>query len=245
MRDPEVGDSNSYMKTRFLERIAHDLRGPCGVALGALDELESALGPELSGTHAKLISMTRKSTRKVLRLAQKLACAAEMSLGPLLDFSPVHIGGLAWNAAGTANAVDGRRGIVLEIDPILSTNRVGLVSADSSWIEMLLTEVIGNGLKHAYSKVVVSVEEDASSAWIVVTDDGRGPPPTAVPLFGPSQDLRGLGLSLAMGDRVARAHEGSLQVARGADGTTRVTLTIPRLDRPEKARAALSVGQPR
>ena len=179
--------------------------------------------------------MTRKSTRKILRLAQKLACAAEMSLGPLLDLAPIRLGPLAESAARAAESIDGRRGVAIELAPSIASpsGRQDLVSADANWIEMLLIELVGNGLKHAHSKVVVALAQNADAVSISVTDDGRGPPPVTGPLFGPNQDLRGLGLSLAMGDRIARAHHGSLSIARTPSNGTEVTLSLPLLGRTQ------------
>jgi CheY-like chemotaxis protein len=61
----------------FLNKVAHDLRGPAGVVTGALDELELALGPELAATHAMLLGMARRGAQKVLKVAEMLSETAE------------------------------------------------------------------------------------------------------------------------------------------------------------------------
>ena len=78
-----------YMKTGFLARVAHDIRGPAGVALTAMDELETALGPEDVWQYAALFVIMRRSARRVLRIAEKLARGVEAAGGAHYSPAPM------------------------------------------------------------------------------------------------------------------------------------------------------------
>lgn len=56
----------------FLERAAHDIRGPAGVTLGALSELEQSLGAEITPAQSSLLSMARRGMKRVLAVADQL-----------------------------------------------------------------------------------------------------------------------------------------------------------------------------
>ena len=59
----EHEDADLYLRTEFLERVAHELRGPSGVTLGAIDEMELLLGED-SEKVKPLLSMARRGIRR-------------------------------------------------------------------------------------------------------------------------------------------------------------------------------------
>lgn len=242
MNDTREIDKTRYLETRFLERIAHDLRGPAGVVLGALDELEGALGHDAKA-HAKLFGIARRSTGKILKVAQKLACAAELASGPSFQLAELRLSVLASKATRAAQLLETRHGITLHADfaSVSSSSARDLVRADPEWIEMLLVEIVVNALKHARKQVGVQVEEAADRVAVVVVDDGVTQPKVPLALFEPGEDTRGLGVSLAMADLVARAHGGALEVSTEAGRGTRVKLWLPRAP-AEEARRSAGVG---
>ena len=76
-------DTERYLRTELLERIAHELRGPAGVTLGALEEIERLLArSEIEEESRALISMARRGARRVLRTAERLTRTAQLEAGP-------------------------------------------------------------------------------------------------------------------------------------------------------------------
>jgi CheY-like chemotaxis protein len=214
-----------YLKTGFLARVAHDIRGPSGVALTALDELETALGAD-AVTHASLFGIIRRSTRRVLRIAEKLTRATEAATGPLYQPGPVHLRAFVAKAARDAEGVEGRRTVALSIIIDGAGGADDIVEADASWLESLIIEVVANALKHARSKVTVTVERTESEAIVCIADDGRGPPTRLRALFEPSSERSGLGISLALADQFLRAQGGRLEIGPRPDGGTAVRLCL-------------------
>lgn len=62
--EPPADSAQAYLRTTFLERIAHELRGPAGVAAGALDEIERVMGAQ--GDEVRpFFSMARRGLRRI------------------------------------------------------------------------------------------------------------------------------------------------------------------------------------
>jgi CheY-like chemotaxis protein len=70
------GDPADKNGAQYLRRLSHDIRGPLGVTLGALDELELALGAD-AATYASLLAMARRGARKVLQIAESMSQRSE------------------------------------------------------------------------------------------------------------------------------------------------------------------------
>src|SRR5690606_33938923 len=88
-RDAEQ-ESARYVRTELLERIAHELRGPAGVTLGALDEIERVLA-SVEGEDARaLLLMARRGIRRILRTAERLTRTAQLEAGPVQLSSAHH-----------------------------------------------------------------------------------------------------------------------------------------------------------
>ena len=216
--------STRYVKTTFLGRVAHDIRGPSGVTLGAIDELEAALGAELAKEHEKLFSMMRRSSRKVLRIAEKLGRAGEMVAGLSLDPCKVILSTSVQTAIKDAEAAEGRRGIRVELVPV---DPRAAVTIDAAWLESMLCEVVSNALRSAKTMVRVEVNTEGQDVCITVEDDGRGQAKPIKPLFSPADERRGLGLSLSMTDRLLSMFGGRLETADRSEGGMRVVLRLP------------------
>ncbi len=66
------GEEIAPQQISFLERAAHDIRGPAGVTLGALSELEQSLGAQITPAQTSLLSMARRGMKRVLAVADQL-----------------------------------------------------------------------------------------------------------------------------------------------------------------------------
>ena len=113
------------------------------------------------------------------------------------------------------------------------------LDGDLQLIERALTNLIDNAVRHAPSEapVRVSVRRDGARAEIVVEDSGPGLPAALQqrldeglslrdpPIPRPSGSIGGLGLAIAQ--RVAVLHGGSLRPLPAPEGGTRLSLALP------------------
>jgi CheY-like chemotaxis protein len=241
-RDKEI---TQYLTTTFLARVAHDIRGPAGVTLTALDELENALGPATAREHAALLAILRRSARRVLRVAEKLSRASEAANGPVLQPVRCRLFPIVEKALRDAETLEGRRNVtvILEATGNGSKERRDVVLGDPSWLETLMIEIVSNALKHARGRVVVALEETEGEVVVSVVDDGKAAIPKVRPLFEPSNERNGLGVSLSLADRVMRQTNGTLAVRPGPGGGCEVRLGFPKPDVPASADRALTPAE--
>jgi signal transduction histidine kinase len=196
-------DTEHYLKTELLERIAHELRGPAGVTLGALDEIERLLArTETEEESRALISMARRGARRVLRTAERLTRTAQLEAG----HAPM-------------------ASVLLDVREIVARVRVELVTAaqpcvahvDSSWLGAALGELFSQAIRCARSHVRIQVQADAGFVRISAEDDRANNVELPGARFLPLRDRRDCGLGWPMALDVARAHSGELAVSFRAE----------------------------
>jgi signal transduction histidine kinase len=228
----ESGSGDEYMRTEFLQRLAHDLRGHAGVIHGALQELELSLG-EQGSQASPFFGMAKRGVKRILRMAERLQQTGQLARGePSLTSSDTDVRALVRQAAEDADAIEGRKKIRVELD--MPGGQVVSV-ADAHWLSSAFCELASNAIRHAQQRVkIVVLAEDPQYVTVAFCDDGR---PTGE--FGPSRfrapkDRRGLGLGLAIAHDVVAAHGGKVEVAYGnSEGGAesfgaKVTVTLPR-----------------
>jgi len=208
---PRVSQS-TYLRTTFLEALAHELRGPSGVTLGALDELELALG-ENAAAHATLFAMARRGVRRVLRSAERLSRTAQLELpGHMLAREEVDLNKLVERSTKEAELVEARRGIKVELT-LPEGKPVGRV--DPSWLGAAMAELVGAALRSARRSVLVELQQSSDGFRFVVCDDGASGNLPRTRRFEPSEDRRDAGLAFPMVKEVVEAHGGELSVRNG------------------------------
>jgi signal transduction histidine kinase len=225
------GESDVFLRTEFLQRLAHDLRGHAGVIHGALQELEASLG-EKAASGELFLGMAKRGVKRILRTADRLQQTGQIERGSLgLSKAECDVRALIKEAAEEAHGIEGRKKINIELD---MPGNIVSCAADSHWLSAAFFELLANAIRHAQARVRVTLTAQSDTLSIEVLDDGK-----AVGTFGPSRfqapkDRRGLGLGLAIVHDVAAAHGGSLNIAYGSASDSqrpfgaKVTLQLPR-----------------
>jgi two-component system, OmpR family, osmolarity sensor histidine kinase EnvZ len=106
------------------------------------------------------------------------------------------------------------------------------------------TNLLENALRHAASKVTLTVKQKREAVWFWIDDDGPGiPEKYHKEVFKPffrvdasrNDQTGGMGLGLSIVENLVKAHKGSIHLMVSPLGGLRVLLKIPILDR-NKAR---------
>lgn len=222
--DGSCVSQGSYLRTTFLEALAHELRGPSGVTLGALDELELALG-ENAQAHAALFAMARRGVRRVLRTADRLSRTAQLEQsGPVLSREATDLVQLVERAAKEAELVEARRGVKLDLT--LPEERCTAL-VDPAWLGAAMAELVGAGLRSARKGVLIELQRADDAYRFVVCDDGVAANLPRMRRFEPQDDRRDAGLAFPMAKEVADAHGGELSVRNGETAGLLSVLTFP------------------
>jgi signal transduction histidine kinase len=130
-------------------------------------------------------------------------------------------------AAAGVRAGAGQRSVIVDV----RARGTLLAGADADLIAQALHPLLDNAVRHARSRVIVSVEAVGDRVHISVHDDGPGLAPEAVEeIFAPGAGNGdgGAGLGLALARRLARAGGGEVRANASAAGG-RFVLDLPSL----------------
>jgi signal transduction histidine kinase len=213
--DAEV-DAEYYLKTELLERIAHELRGPAGVTLGALDEIERLLArTETEEESRALISMARRGARRVLRTAERLTRTAQLEAGhaPMASIL-LDVREIVARVARDTELLEGRSSVRVEL---VTAAQPCVAHVDSGWLGAALGEMFSQAIRCARSHVRIQVQADAGFVRISAEDDRTNNVELPEARFLPLRDRRDCGLGWPMALDVARAHSGELAVSFQAE----------------------------
>ena len=220
-----------HLRTQFLRRVAHDIASPTGVTLTVLDELANGEKPR-----PELVAMARRSLRRLMRLSEHLALVAELEGGSFEpEITAIDMRALARRAVDDALSIDGRKDVAAAC--ALSSSPL-FIDGDGRLLLLVFREIIGNALKHASSRVEVSLSVVDGAVSVRVEDDGPGFSDDSTESLGrrfvTCASARGLGLSLSMAIEILGTHAGTLAIEksrlppgrRGAAGAA-VVVTLP------------------
>ena len=200
----------------FTRTAAHELRTP-------LTALRAQLDAQAQGwvTTEEALKSARNQTERMTKLSEALLILAREGR---TEMASLDLARLAQEVAARHN--------VAYIGPDSSPIRGSTIL-----LERALENLIENAAIHAAnSSVTVQLEQVNSSLHLSLTDTGRGLSPEALEraqeVFyrAPGTKSQGSGLGLAVVDRIARAHGGSLRLENIAPHGLRATLELPGSD---------------
>jgi signal transduction histidine kinase len=225
--------------------VAHDLRTPLTALHGQLEALAAQADKSADRSADKstddkrrprLLQAALAQSDKVRRLSQQLfELAALQANVPELHRERLRLDELVTDAVQKFDNFGGPAPVQLTGVPPGQLEMQG----DLQLIERALTNLIDNALRHAPGSpaVRVSVLRQGHQAQILVEDDGPGLPRELVQRLQQGRSLReppirrasgGIGgLGLAIAQRVAQLHGGSLLAQVRPSGGTRLCLSLP------------------
>ena len=225
----QVADHREMMAS-----AAHDLRTPLTALHGHLEVLAGAAAPD--ARHAAVLQAALAQSRKVSRLSQQLfELAALQSTEQVLHRERFSLDEVVTDAVQKFGLSEEARKVALTGMP---PGRLEL-DGDLQLIERALTNLIDNAVRHAPGSgpVHVSLRREGTQAEVVVEDDGPGLPAELHHRLDRGQSLRdppikrsggGIGgLGLAIAQRVAVLHGGSLRPLPAPRGGTRLCMALP------------------
>jgi K+-sensing histidine kinase KdpD len=214
-------------RTALLRSVSHDLRTPLAAICAGVSELKDDAVHSPS-TRLRLLSLVGDEADHLDRLVGNL-----LSLARLEGGGHVHVGALdlAELVTGCVERLR-RRGsmpsIVVDVQP-----GVPALQADRTLLDQLLTNLIENAVRHSPpdAPVIVSLEGQHRTVRLTVSDAGSGIAPEHARIIfepfrsGATPGAGGLGLAIC--DAVAKAHGGTIDVARSPSGGASFVVVLP------------------
>lgn len=219
----------------FVAIVGHDLRNPLNVVMMA-SELLIRQAREPSAQRAA--QQVRSSGRRIMSMLDDLSdlARARLSGGIVVQREPADFSMIARKVVSELCASHPERQVELSFEG----NFEG--SWDASRLEQVLSNLIGNALRHGAREAPVTVAlegRDASHVSVLVHNAGQIPPEILPHVFHPFRSGRarrhrsdGLGLGLFIVKQLVEAHAGGIDVQSSAERGTVFRVQLPRLGNP-------------
>jgi signal transduction histidine kinase len=242
-RPEDLGERSEEEEHRqeHLSMIEHEIRTGMTVVGGYVRMLLDDRAGPLETTQRDFLEEIQRAARRVEVLLDNLLEVDAVGSGSELSFvlKPGSLHEMLHNVANAIRPLAEERQVCLSLslhpdaDPL---------HADPVAIEQVLTNLLANALKFTPEGSTVSVEtgleegDEGELVWIAVRDEGPGVHPDEVDqVFRPfvrgraarTVATRGVGLGLAICQRIVRAHGGSIEAVPSlSGGLFRVTLPV-------------------
>ena len=224
-------------RRELVANVSHDLRSPLAALRGFLDTLDMAGD---AATPEQRRAYVRRALRASERLGALVADLFDLSrfdaaeIRPALE--PTALGELVGDAVAELQPRADAAGVALRVraEPGLP-----LALADAGLVERAVANLLDNALRHTPPDGSVEVEvarADASQLSIAVRDSGAGIAPEVLPRvfdrFVRADESRtagagGAGLGLAIVERIARLHGGTVRAESVLGAGATFTLALP------------------
>jgi signal transduction histidine kinase len=219
-------------KDEFLRAFAHELRNPLNAILGwahllrdgTLDATDSARGVEIICRHAEAQGRLISDALEFSGIVQ----------GTRLHVEPVDLRAILEGALASLRPAAEARQVRLSA---AHEGALSPLEADAARLVRIIDTLLDNAVKFTPPGGTIQVRSSGADSWIevAVADSGRGIPPRVLPRIfdgfrhDGQRGTRGLGLHLAIAQRLAELHGGVLEAASSGEGHgATFTLRLPR-----------------
>jgi signal transduction histidine kinase len=226
-------EAASRSKDAFLAMVSHELRRPLTAILGWTRMLRQGAAVDF----ARGLEVIERSASNQLRLIEELLDVSRISVGQLtVKSSAVDLNEIVTTACDAlAPAAADRH---LELKSTLAANGA-VVSGDPLRLQQIFGNLVANAIKFTPDggRITVTVDNLNEFARVQIADTGVGIDPVLLPRIfdpfwkaetSPSVSTGGLGLGLAIVQRLVRLHGGMIEAqSQGVGHGTTMIVTLP------------------
>ena len=219
-------ESARNSQRRFVSDASHELRSPITTIR---QHAEVALAHPERVTAPELAEVVLAEQQRMQRLVEDLLLLARVDEHVPLTRAAVDLDDLAFEEGHRLRSATSKR---------VDTSGVNAVrvQGDADALRRMLRNVGENAVRHASSRVDVTLVERGEEVVLTIDDDGPGIPATerarVLQRFvrlddARSRDEGGSGLGFSIVDEVVRAHGGSMSIEQSPLGGARIVITLP------------------
>ena len=229
---------SARMKDEFLASMSHELRTPLTGILGLSESLQMNTYGDLSDRHLKILKLIEESGRHLLELINDILDLSKIEAGKFdLQIEACSLGGICQASLQMARGMAQKKHLQTSfaIDPASI-----IVQADARRLKQMLVNLISNAVKFTPEGGSLGIEArgrmEDRQVQITIWDTGIGIKAEDLPkLFQVfvqldstlSRQYAGTGLGLALVQRMASMHGGSVEVESTPGQGSRFTIILP------------------
>src|SRR5258708_410108 len=166
-------------------------------------------------------------TSRMTRLVDRMLTLARADSGLKLELAPLELEPVVVEVCRQAQTVHPERELVTQVDR-------ATIAGDEDTIRQLIWILLDNGLRHARSRVSVTLSREGEWARLTVSDDGPGilaaEREKIFERFYRSDRARtgrGAGLGLSIARWIAKQHRGRILAGEGPGGGAAIYVDLP------------------
>lgn len=232
--EKRVADRTEELRS-FSYTLSHELSAPMRGIDGWSQALEEDAAALLDPPSREHLTRVRSEVKRMQAMLEGLHRLGRISQAELTT-EEVDVSALSGEITARLRQQHPERAVEIAIQPRLRA------PGDRTLLELALTNLIGNAWLYTSSdsraKIQVSGESHETQSVIHVQDNGIGfDPAQASVIFEPfrrlhqAREFPGTGIGLALVDRIARRHGGSIRAESQPGHGARFSLTLPTLAR--------------
>lgn len=231
---------------RFVADVSHELRTPLTVIKGNVDLMR-----RLQTFDEEALASIEGEIDRLTRLVNDLLTLARAESGRLpLQLTRLDLSALTLDVVAQMSVLARQQDVRLRVGDVVPAE----VCADADRMKQVLLNILGNALKYtpAGGEVTVSLQVDATHAWVHIADTGPGIPPEDVPhvfeRFYRAEKARtrdgsrGFGLGLSIAYWIVRNHGGDITLDSSLGAGTTFHIQLPLATTLEAGRRAWPLG---
>ena len=229
----------SRMKEQVVSSLTHDLKNPLASIKGAVETMLSGdIGP-LTDKQKKYLGSSLDSALRLWGYLDDILDVTRLQAGRFpMNIEPTPVKKLVDSVLEDQRPKAEEGGVRLAAELVEELPRV---KADFEQIHRVLDNLIANALKFTppEGSITVAVGPDGDCVRFMVRDTGKGIPAGEIDkvfedfyqVDGTKRGVRGIGMGLAICDRIVREHGGRIWVESELDRGTTFFFTLPAVDK--------------
>jgi len=219
----------------FLRSVTHDLRTPLAAIRAIVTDLHDG-PPRDQATTSELLQTVCDEVDRLDRLVGNLLRMSAIESGALRpEPQAIDVGELVEHRLKVLSPLLRDHVVVMDV-----TDDCPLADADYGQMDEVLTNLLGNAVRHAPDGTTITVSAaaapDDGRVEIAVADHGPGIPAdvrgTLRQPFERGAGSRSTGLGLAVCDAIVAAHGGTLTIGDTDGGGATISFTVPAVTAP-------------
>ena len=223
-------------RTRFIAEMSHEIRTPLNAILGFSDTMREGVFGELNPQYKEYVELIHQSGTHLVDLVGDILDMSKIDAGRyVLAKKPLNLSKLASETAALYSGTAQKQGLKIETIAKHQT----MINGDERAMRQVILNLLSNATKFTQSggEIIVHVFENETSAWLEVTDNGRGMSPDELARISspymssenPPPGARGTGLGLALVRRLTKMQGGEFDINSVLGKGTSITLEFPKI----------------